>query len=577
MSERKFEGILEYLCGDIAFKSERNEVREELYDHLMSIYETNLACGMTEDEAEENAVDHLGDTLALKKDLNTVHQKNPLQRLVNVFTFASLFPYMVIVLILISPDFFSERGLFLILAVLFGVIVWTAVNIRKISRSFHVLSSALLIYTLTASAYQLFTPDLYGVSDILLLILFAESLFICYAFHFATHSFLKSRNLRIKSRLRMPYSMFFTTVMTVICYLVNVYFYSPHFDNSHINSYFIFFTPVLATQYLYMNPVGDILINSGIKIDFETSFFKKAIASALAVLIFLSAGLIYEYLYFNRPNNQVITGLALNYDSEERKAIESILSEYKVSAEELALLPDSEISEYKELVPPEKNSLINDYFNVKAYKTISFYDSKYKPKDGYYPIIRLHSYEYAFPLRKEGNDVLYRVLRITDYSMPDEDFKHFSDSIAGSFDYSSWSRHSTLRGSNITVYPASEIIMLADDESGEITYREPLKKIKGLDGETTGCEFRIKRKTYLIYAVNVLVKDGLGNNIGSSVDYVFKKKPITLKYRSAWGISGKHGVKDDISNNSISATSVFYTHEKTHQEYVEYLKEKYNS
>ena len=109
MSERKFEGILEYLCGDIAFKSERNEVREELYDHLMSIYETNLACGMTEDEAEENAIDHLGDTLALKKDLNTIHQKNPLKMFTNglgAFTAYSFF----LLLVLITPiNDFQDR------------------------------------------------------------------------------------------------------------------------------------------------------------------------------------------------------------------------------------------------------------------------------------------------------------------------------------------------------------------------------------------------------------------------------------------------------------------------------------
>ena len=42
MSERKIEGILECLCGDIISKAEQREVRDELYDHLMSVFETNL-------------------------------------------------------------------------------------------------------------------------------------------------------------------------------------------------------------------------------------------------------------------------------------------------------------------------------------------------------------------------------------------------------------------------------------------------------------------------------------------------------------------------------------------------------
>ena len=87
MSERKFEEILEYLCGDIAFKSERRDAMDELYDHLMKKYETNLACGMTEDEAEDDAVNQLGDTKQIRMDLIRAHESTG-RHIINLFAVA---------------------------------------------------------------------------------------------------------------------------------------------------------------------------------------------------------------------------------------------------------------------------------------------------------------------------------------------------------------------------------------------------------------------------------------------------------------------------------------------------------
>ena len=55
MSEHKFDEILDYLCSGIISKKEKQAVRDELYDHLMTEYEINLACGMSENQAAEAA------------------------------------------------------------------------------------------------------------------------------------------------------------------------------------------------------------------------------------------------------------------------------------------------------------------------------------------------------------------------------------------------------------------------------------------------------------------------------------------------------------------------------------------
>ncbi len=75
--DRKFGGFLSDICGDILFKKVRAEVEDELYDHLMCQYEKNLACGMTEEEAEKQAKKDLGSTNELKQKLSAVHSYFP--------------------------------------------------------------------------------------------------------------------------------------------------------------------------------------------------------------------------------------------------------------------------------------------------------------------------------------------------------------------------------------------------------------------------------------------------------------------------------------------------------------------
>ena len=49
--QQRFDRFLDYVCGNIISKRERENARNELYDHLMCIYECNLAQGMDEEHA----------------------------------------------------------------------------------------------------------------------------------------------------------------------------------------------------------------------------------------------------------------------------------------------------------------------------------------------------------------------------------------------------------------------------------------------------------------------------------------------------------------------------------------------
>lgn len=77
MDENRFDNILNFLCSGIMSKSERNSVKDELYDHLMTKYEINLAVGMDEEEATEEAIKSLGDKERVRFKLSQVHSYYP--------------------------------------------------------------------------------------------------------------------------------------------------------------------------------------------------------------------------------------------------------------------------------------------------------------------------------------------------------------------------------------------------------------------------------------------------------------------------------------------------------------------
>lgn len=90
MQEHNFDEILEYLCSGIMSKSEKQSVRDELYDHLMCKYETNLAIGLDEEAAVNKAVEELGDASTLRFKLSQVHSYAPkptLKKAMNMLIF----------------------------------------------------------------------------------------------------------------------------------------------------------------------------------------------------------------------------------------------------------------------------------------------------------------------------------------------------------------------------------------------------------------------------------------------------------------------------------------------------------
>ena len=85
MSQPDFSEYVNNICKGIKSRPMREDIMEELTNHLEDNYERNLAVGMTEEEAKQNAIDKMGDSEALSYRLSAVHSYSPLNAMSSAF------------------------------------------------------------------------------------------------------------------------------------------------------------------------------------------------------------------------------------------------------------------------------------------------------------------------------------------------------------------------------------------------------------------------------------------------------------------------------------------------------------
>ena len=77
MQGHDFSGLLDFLCGGILSRREREAVRAELNDHLQEKYETLLRSGLDEEAAAAEAEASFGSRTELKAQLSALHPFAP--------------------------------------------------------------------------------------------------------------------------------------------------------------------------------------------------------------------------------------------------------------------------------------------------------------------------------------------------------------------------------------------------------------------------------------------------------------------------------------------------------------------
>lgn len=134
MSQPDFSEYVNNICKGIKSRPMREDIMEELTNHLEDNYERNLAVGMTEEEARQNAIDKMGDSEALSYRLSAVHSYSPLNAMSSAF-FSLIGGY-------ICMNFFLKGPVKEILFILGIPIIFSALlRIRKLNgrteKAFH--------------------------------------------------------------------------------------------------------------------------------------------------------------------------------------------------------------------------------------------------------------------------------------------------------------------------------------------------------------------------------------------------------------------------------------------------------
>ena len=79
--------LFDYICSGIVSGRIRSEVRQELADHFEDTRERNLAVGMSEEEAEAQALKSFGDPDVLRSRMSDLHSHCSIVRMSSALSF----------------------------------------------------------------------------------------------------------------------------------------------------------------------------------------------------------------------------------------------------------------------------------------------------------------------------------------------------------------------------------------------------------------------------------------------------------------------------------------------------------
>lgn len=354
MQKHNFDEILDFLCSGIMSKKERQNVRDELYDHLMCKYETNLAIGMDEEKAAESAINDLGNKNTLKEKFQKVHWYYPAQSIKTAFyclIVALIAPVMTVFfgasdyLIEISP-IASIVSLMLEFAALF---MFRTVN-KKFNTVFK-LSVVSTFLTVIKMAMQPFLND-YAVAGIIVsaAISIFSALQIILMF-MALNGLLKQNgNTKFIKETILSYCMWICSSFAWILRLSN-----PS-DGLGFRGLLYIFMTVAASVLFVVNllKISDILYKSDH--EYKVDISGKNVLSAVSTVCVLTLSLILagDYAYsltdINKSHDVPYTVNDIGMTDAEYERICNNISSYGINENYVSVMPKSEIVKYQNLV-----------------------------------------------------------------------------------------------------------------------------------------------------------------------------------------------------------------------------------
>ncbi|MBR3779873.1 MAG: hypothetical protein IKK63_01565 [Clostridia bacterium] len=533
MQEHNFDKILDFLCSGIMSKKERQNVRDELFDHLMCKYETNIAMGMDDELATENAIKDLGDRTVIKYRLSQVHSYYPnlsMKKAMNLLTLGFClmsFQINIIINIINTGEITKFIGQIIMIVALFCL----SKSNDKLKKAF-VFGSA--EFTLTKIAVAI-TPALPSVIFWIPHVLYIASCIANIVKWFYLFYGLRDLTAPFKEEYRktIPYGfasfvnllspVYFIWVCSAMIVSENsipdisevatgaAYIIIPFALISIIITLIVF---VMSSKCLWQNDH---------EYQIETSSKKKAIAAILAVAIAIVPMLAVDLsMSFDKAETGIYSIDDSDISETDCNSTCEKLMAYGVPEKIIRNLPESEIAKYSDCLPITAYSQREQKFILSA--------AKDNGTGGFDDGVKTECHACAFEIKDENGNSYYRILSWLEYSANGNYYDQ-----AFFFNYNSDSYIPL----NYDGEYNGDFLLILSEENGETLKNEPLDVYTGenaLTDSVTGIRFEGKENLLILHAADyVLMRSSmLGNGSHRILEFFHRTFPVSLPCRNAY-------------------------------------------
>lgn len=500
-------------------KSERQSVRDELYDHLMCRYETNLAVGMDEETAAESAINDLGDKNTLRFKLSQIHYYYPklsTKKAMNLLIFGYIFMHFHLSFFTGMKEITSFIGTVCTIIALYCL---GKAN-KKIKASFYVKTFASvfswIVYAIEPiySLPFMLTAVCGIISSVLTLVYFV---FVILGLKELVEPYLSVYPKKIPFGL----SIFFNLIIGIFNTIILVFLLLDGETSTDIQSTLLFIVTIFMffVDLVVLIRSSKLLWQSDHEYKIEDSSKKKAVAAITAIAVAVIPTVAVDISLANQKSvtsSYSIDDSEMSYNEYER--ICSNLLSYGIPEKIVYNLPETEILKYSDCI--SKNDLKEEALKYLGEPCYSYETEICNDVNAVFSVCAVGMTD------SEGYPYV-RVLSWMDYRSTG---KGYDDALFWGYPPSKfilYNSHEAYEG---------DLLLILSEENGKILKNEPLDIYTDKDGLTeriSGVRFESKENLTIIHAESFgLAQRDEVTYTNYYLELAHRTSPFTLFYRS---------------------------------------------
>lgn len=162
--------FLDNVCEQIKYKSIREDIAEELKNHMEELKENYIQEGMKENIAEQKAIEQMGDSKEIGKRLNKIHRPKLDWKLLLILIVLLCLGFLVVLIRIknglqgsVSASHIGKYIIFLIIGIIFGTAIFFIdyKRLNKYSNILYLIATGLIIFTVFFGRMVNGIPHLY--------------------------------------------------------------------------------------------------------------------------------------------------------------------------------------------------------------------------------------------------------------------------------------------------------------------------------------------------------------------------------------------------------------------------------